>query len=135
MFPMEMLQILWVTLITSIVWFIVGGIVYMNPWVAKIYAKYRKHPSMKHFKTQGQYLVGVFLVAGFLPIFLIAIAYQFIRPIDWILLGFILVAVRIFPRLCDMWMQTSYPNKLLQIELINGVILSFVIAYMFSILF
>jgi hypothetical protein len=135
MFPMEVLQILWVVLITSIVWFIVGGIVYMNPWVAKIYAKYRKHPSMKHFKTQGRYLVGVFLVAGLLPIFLIAVAYYYIAPINWILLGFILVAVRIIPRLCDMWMQTSYPNKLLQIELINGIILSFVIAGMFGLLF
>jgi len=131
---MDVLQIVYATIITSIVWFIVGGILYMNPFIAKIYKKYHKHPSMKHFSSQKNYLIGVFSVAGLIPILLSYIAFQFLQPISWILFGSILFLVRIIPRFCDMWMQTSYPNKILFIELINGLILSFVISFMFSIL-
>jgi hypothetical protein len=127
-------QIIYVSVITTIVWFIIGGILYMNPIISKIYKKYNKHPSMKHFSSQRKYLIGVFLIAGFIPIFLSYIAYSFISPINVFAFGMILSGVRIIPRLCDMWMQTSYPNKILTIELINGIILSFVIAFMFSIL-
>jgi len=45
-----------------------------------------------------------------------------------LLFGLILVAVKIFPRFADMYMQTAYPNKLLAVEFINGTICSFVIA-------
>ena len=130
----NILHIIYITIITTIVWFIVGGAVYMNPLTAKIYKKYEKHPSMKKWKTKTKYLTGVFFVAGLIPILLIAIAYQYLTPINWLLFGLILFGIRIIPRFCDMWMQTAYPNKILLIEIVNGLILSFVIAFMFSIL-
>lgn len=46
-------------------------------------------------------------------------------------LGFILVFIKIFPRFNDMWIQSTYPNKLLAIEFINGTIGSFIIAFVF----
>ncbi|MBU2028536.1 hypothetical protein KJ761_01435 [Patescibacteria group bacterium] len=128
----NILHILYTAVITTIVWFLVGGVLYMNPLVAKIYQQYADHPSMKKWPTHGQYFTGVFFVSGFIPILLITMAYAYIGPLNFIILGLILSGVRIIPRLCDMWMQTSYPNRLLQIELVNGVILSFVIAYVFT---
>ncbi|MFH8110168.1 MAG: hypothetical protein QXE42_01880 [Candidatus Aenigmatarchaeota archaeon] len=65
--------------------------------------------------------------------------YSFIKPIlpgslllSTIFFGLILVAVKIFPRLLDMWMQSTYPNKLLTVEFINGTIGSFVIAFILT---
>ena len=106
----------------------------MNPFIAKIYKKYDKHPSMKRWNSQQQYLIGMFFIAGFIPILLTAIVYEYIAPISIISFWLLLSGVRIIPRLCDMWIQTSYPNRILFIELTNGVILSFVISYMLSIL-
>jgi hypothetical protein len=132
---MDIVHILVVAFATTVAWFAVGGVVYMNPFVARIYRKYHTHPSMKHFATQSQYLSGVFVIAGFVPILLTTVAYEMLlAPMYWVSLGILLAAVRIVPRLCDMWMQTSYPNVLLLIELINGMILSFVIAYMLTVL-
>lgn len=128
------MHIIYISIVTTIVWFIAGGIVYMNPFVAKIYKELHNHPSMKHFSSQGKYLANVFLVAGLIPIIFCAIIYINIGPISFLKFGVLLSFVRIIPRLCDMWIQTSYPNKLLVIELTNGCILSFVIAYMFSVL-
>lgn len=42
--------------------------------------------------------------------------------------GLLLAGLRMLPRFFDMYMQTSYPNVLLVIELVNGTILSFVAA-------
>jgi hypothetical protein len=110
----------------------VGGALYMNPFTAKIYKKYQSHPSMKIWTNQKKYLTGVFLVAGFIPNLFIITTYQFLAPISVMNLSLILFGVRIIPRMCDMWMQTSYPNKILLVELINGAILSFVISFMIT---
>jgi hypothetical protein len=48
--------------------------------------------------------------------------------------GVILIALRIFPRLADMWIQTSYPEKLLTVEFVNGIIGSFIIALVLSLM-
>ncbi len=127
------LYIFYASFITTVVWSVAGGILYMNPVVAKIYKKHKSHPSFKIWSSQTKYLAGAFIVAGFIPILLIAIAYSFISPISIIAFGLILSGVRIIPRFCDAWSQTSYPNPILAIELVNGCILSFVIAYMLSI--
>ena len=130
----DLIHILYLTILTTAVWFAVGGILYMNPLVAKVYRGFQNHPSVKTWKLQSRYLLGVFCIAGLIPIFFIAVVFEFIQPVNWILFGFLLCGVRIIPRCCDMWMETSYPNRLLLIELINGVILSVVIALMFSVL-
>ena len=130
----DLIQILSLTVLTTVVWFVVGGILYMNPLVANIYRGFQNHPSVKAWKIQWKYLLGVFFIAGFIPILCIAVIYEFLSPVNWVLFGFLLIGVRIIPRCCDMWMQTSYPERLLAIELVNGVILSGVIAAMFSFL-
>lgn len=130
----QIFYIFYTATLTTIVWFVAGGILYMNPHVAKIYKKYQKHPSMKKWSSRKQYFTGIFFVAGFIPILLIAFVYDYIPYISAVEFGFLLVGVRVIPRLCDMWMQTSYPNKILGVEFVNGTILSFIIAFMLSII-
>lgn len=125
-------NIVYKTILATVAWFLVGGIIYMNPFVSRIYKKYEKHPSMKEFSSRKRYLSGVFFVAGLVPVFFITISYEYIKPISFVNLALIISAIRIIPRMCDMWMQTSYPNKLLAIELVNGIILSFVISYIIT---
>jgi hypothetical protein len=116
-------------IIITIIWFIVGGVVYMNPLVAKIYKKYENHPAMKKWPSKGKYLLSTLLIAGFIPILGIIIIYNYISPLNTLYLGLLLIIIRVVPRLCDTWVQTSYPNKIIFIELINGSILSLIIAY------
>jgi hypothetical protein len=125
-------QIFYTATLATVVWFLAGGILYLNPPVAEIYKKYADHPSMKKWPTRGQYFTRVFFIAGFAPILFITAAYAHIGHLNFVAFGLILSGVRIIPRLCDMWTQTAYPNKILLIELINGIILSFVIAYMLA---
>jgi hypothetical protein len=127
-------QVFWPTLIASIVWFIVGGLLYMNPIVRKIYAQFDSSPVMKRWSSVPQYL-GACLAQCFLA----ALAFLLVKPAlpDSILgtvavFGFILIGIKIFTRFFDMWIQTTYPNKLLAIEFVNGSIGSLVIATIFA---
>ena len=125
--------------VASIIWFIIAGILYMNPFVAKIYKKHENSPGFKKWNDTKKYLINTFIFAVLIQCLLFAFVYSFIQPVlpESIVLitlyfGLILVAVKIIPRLFDMWMQSSYPNTLLTIELIIGAIGSFVIAFVFA---
>ena len=120
--------------IISIAWFIVGGILYMNPLVAKIYRGFEDHPSMKKWESQKKYLLSMYLIGVLIPCLIFSFVYEFITPIGIVPFGLILVGIRIIPRFFDMWMQSSYPNKILCIEFINGTILSFMSAFLFHVL-
>jgi len=121
--------------IASIVWFIVGGIVYMNPIVAGIYKKFKSSPGLKNWKNTKSYLINTYVFAALIQCLIFSLVYLFIKPVlpgtlemNTLFFGLVLVGVKIIPRLFDMWMQSTYPNKLLGMELINGIIGSFVIA-------
>ena len=49
-----------------------------------------------------------------------------------VVFGLVLIAIKIWPRFFDMWIQTTYPNRKLVIELINGSIGSFVGGLIFA---
>lgn len=125
--------------VASVVWFIIGGGLYMNPWVAKMYKEAeRSSPALKKWQSIPKYLGFQFL--GILAQCLLwAFIFSFIKPIlpDGVLqqaalFWLILAAVKLFPRFVDMWIQTTYPNKLLAVEFINGAIGSFIIALVFA---
>jgi len=118
----------------SIAWFIAGGILYMNPPVANIYRKYEDHPGMKKWDNPIKYLVTMYLLGVLIPCMIFSFVFYFLSPIGILPFGLILVGVRIIPRLIDMWIQTSYPNKILAIELINGTILSFLASFLLFVL-
>jgi hypothetical protein len=132
-------QIIWPTLIASVVWFILGGLLYMNPIVRGIYDQFDSSPAMKRWPSIPQYLGVMFLGACLVQCFLAALAFVLVKPAlpDSILgtvavFGFILIGIKIFTRFFDMWIQTTYPNKLLAIEFVNGSIGSLVIATVFA---
>lgn len=132
-------QVLWATGIASIVWFILGGALYMNPVVRRIYDQFDSSPVMKQWPSVPKYLGVMFLDACLVQCFLAALAFALVKPAlpDSILgmvavFGFILIGVKIFTRFFDMWIQTTYPNKLLAIEFVNGSLGSLVIATVFA---
>ena len=125
-------------LVASGVWFVIGGVLYMNPFVARIYRARETSPGVKKWDSPGLYLVFQFL--GVLAqCMLWAFVYGLIKvalPGGPLLRGFffglILVAVKIFPRFFDMWIQSTYPQALLAVEFINGTIGSFVVGLVFG---
>jgi len=126
-------------LTATIVWFVIGAVVYMNPFIAKIYKKYEDDPSVKNRKNVKIFIINTLVFSVLIQCFLFAFVYLYIEPIlpgtiilNTIYFGLILIIVKIIPRLFDMYVQSKYPNILLIIELINGVIGSFVIAFVFA---
>jgi len=137
--PIDIVQGLIGGVTATIVWFIVGAIVYMNPFVAKIYKKYENNPSVKNRKDVKRFIINTFVFSVLIQCFLFAFVYMYIKPIlpgililNTLYFGMLLVVVKIIPRLFDMYVQSKYPIILLIIEMINGVIGSFLIALVFS---
>ena len=125
----------------TVVWFIVGALVYMNPFVAKIYKKYEDDPSVKNRKDIKTFIINTFIFSVLIQCFIFSFVYLYIKPIlpgtlilNALYFGIILIAVKIIPRLFDMYVQSKYPTKLLIIEWINGIIGSFVIAIVFALI-
>jgi hypothetical protein len=124
--------------VASVVWFIAGGALYMNPLVAKIYKNAESSPALKKWPSVPGYLglqyVGI-LAQCLLWAFVFALAAPVLPGgllIQGLVFGLILVAVKIFPRFFDMWIQSTYPGKLLAVEFVNGTIGSFVIGVVFA---
>jgi magnesium-transporting ATPase (P-type) len=125
----------------TIVWFFAGSVVYMNPFVAKLYKKYEDDPGVKNRKDMKTFLLNTFVFSVLIQCLLFAFVYQFIKPVlpgevvlNTLYFGVILVAVKIMPRFFDMCVQSRYPVALLSIEAINGAIGSFVIALVFAVM-
>jgi len=124
--------------IASVVWFIVGGALYMNPFVAKIYKDAQGSPGLKKWSSVPKY-IGLQYAGILAQCLLWAFVFALVKSalseevlIKGLVFGLILVAVKIFPRFFDMWIQSTYPNKLLAVEFINGTIGSFVIGMVFA---
>jgi len=134
----DILQTILGGFVASIVWFIVGGALYMNPFVAKIYKDAENSPALKKWPSIPKYL-GLQYAGVLSQCFLWAFVFAFIKPVlpeglleKGIVFAFILIALKIFPRFFDMWIQSTYPNKLLAVEFVNGTIGSFIIGVVFA---
>ncbi len=126
-------------IVASIVWFIVGGVLYMNPFIARIYKEAESSPAVKKWPSLPKYIGLMFTGGNLAQCLLWAFVFALVEsalPADTLLrgtvFGIILIAVKIFPRFFDMWIQTTYPNKLLAIEFVNGTIGSFIIGVIFA---
>jgi len=129
----DILQTILGGFIASIVWFIVGGALYMNPFIAKIYKGAENSPALKKWPSVPKY-ISLQYVGILVQCLLWAFVFALVKPvlpeevlIKGLVFGLILVVVKIFPRFYDMWIQSTYPNRLLAIEFVNGIIGSFVI--------
>ena len=127
---MEMIiQILLGGFIASILWFFIGGVLYRNPFIAKIYKDLEDSEGLKKWEDMKKYMITMYVFGILIQCIFFAFVYAFIKPVlpgDIILNSLyfflILILVKIVPRLFDMWIQSTYPNKLLAIEFINGTI-------------
>ena len=137
----DIISILIAGFASSIVWFFIGAIVYMNPFVTNIYKKYEDNPTVKNRKNVKTFLLNTFFLSILFQCLIFAVIYAYILPIlpgtlllNTLYFGLILILVKIIPRFFDMYVQSHYPMALLIIEIINGSIGSIVIAFVIAIL-
>ncbi len=119
-------------------WFVVGGALYMNPLVARAYKNAQASPALKKWPNVPKY-IGLQFVGILVQCLAWAFVFNLVKAAlpggvlaqgAWF--GLILTAAKILGRLVDMWLQTTYPGRLLALELVNGVIGSFVIAFVLA---
>ena len=125
--------LIWGTII-GIIHFIIVGILYQNPIIGKIYKDASGNPGVKKWNSQLRYIISMFLGTQ-IEVFIITFGFLYLILIlgktfsNTLILTFIFTGIRVYPRFWNMWIQSSYPNKLLIVELINGTIGTFVIIF------
>jgi len=58
---LDLLSGITASIAATIVWFIIGAVVYMNPFVAKIYKKYEADPSVKNRTDVKTFIINTFV--------------------------------------------------------------------------
>lgn len=125
--------LLWGTVI-GVIHFVVVGILYQNPIVAKMYKEATEAPGVKIWKNQKEYLLKMFLGTQ-LEVYILTASYLYLRtlfsePTAWtpaLILATVFAGIRVYPRFWNMWIQSTYPGKLLAVEFINGILSTFVV--------
>lgn len=121
-------------IIIGIIHYIIMGILYMNPIVGKLFDEAQKnHPGVKMRNSTSDYLTKQFIGTQ-IEIWIITAGYLFIKnylpysPFDnALLIALVFSGIRIYERTWNMYIQTTYPGKLLVIEFVNGTIGTFLI--------
>ena len=127
-------QILFWGLIIGIIHYFIMGILFQNPWVMKVYIDAQeKYPSVKMRKNTSDYLRKQFIGTQ-IEIWIITAGYLFLKdylPFEKLenamMIALIFAGIRIYERFWNMYIQTTYPKKLLAIEFVNGIIGTFII--------
>lgn len=121
-------------LVVGVVHFVVLGGLYQNPLVAKLYAEAEgKEPGLKVWASKPKYMTSMFLGTQ-VEVYALTAAYLWLRgyvPLEsWaeaLALGGVFAALRVYPRFWNMWIQSTYPNRLLAVEFVNGCISTLVV--------
>ncbi len=121
-------------LVVGVIHFFATGALYGNPLIDKIYQKAQKEePGVKHWPKRAPYMIRMFLGTQ-VEVFILVGAYLWLRDAvaltGWtevLVLGALFAGIRVYPRFWNMWIQSTYPNRLLLIEAINGTISTYVI--------
>lgn len=112
--------------------FMVGNLLFMNPMTADLYAKYGPvmcSKSMDLFGGVGPW-IGLMFIGGMVSAVFLAILYSYIekginiKPV-WkkgLFFGFLMWIVGSIPAAYDTWLLHSYPDTMILIETINGLI-------------
>jgi small-conductance mechanosensitive channel len=138
---MEIINIIIAGLVASFAWFIAGGILYMNPFSKRIYKSEEKNQGVRKWKNSNDMLISMYILETLIQSLIFAGTYYALKPalsgglwINTLYFGLLIVAVKIIPRLIDMALMTTYPGKLLKLDLFNGTICSFIVAFVLSLL-
>jgi hypothetical protein len=122
-------------LLAGVAHFILIGALYGNPVVDRIYAAAAAtSPAVRRWHSKPRYLATQFLGTQ-VEVFAITAAFWWLRPAvstagmsGALMLGLVIAALRVYPRFWNMWIQTTYPRRLLAIEIVNGTIGTLAIA-------
>jgi hypothetical protein len=121
--------------IAGVVHFVFLGLYYGNPVVDKMYVQATEQsPAVKRWTSKPRYLMTQFLGTQ-VEAYLLTLAFFLCRPMvatpgfgGALLLGGLFAGIRVYPRFWNMWIQTTYPNRLLATEFIGGSLGTLVIA-------
>jgi hypothetical protein len=131
-------------LVTVLEWGAVAGVVhfvfialaYGNPIVDRISAKAEADsPAVRQWPSKPRYFASQFLGTQ-VEVYVLTLAFVWLRPrvstggyVGALLLGSMLAATRVYPRFWNMWVQTTYPRRLLAVEVVNGTLGTLVISF------
>jgi len=134
----DIIRVLIAAGVATVVWFVIGLLLYENPIVAPAYKAHEKKGMLKKWESMPKFLavlVGVLIVQT-LPW---AVVYAFIKPVlpgmfltNALVFALILFVTKNIPKFVDMALMTAYPGKLLWIEFINGSISSVLIGLVYA---
>jgi hypothetical protein len=131
---MEVTVLLWGA-VAGVVHFAFIALAYGNPIVDRISAKAEKEsPAVRQWVSKPKYFVTQFLGTQ-IEVYILTTAFVWLRPLvdvrgygGALLLGSMFAAIRVYPRFWNMWVQTTYPRRLLAVEVINGTLGTLVIS-------
>lgn len=116
-------------LVVGLIHFFVVGVMYGNPIVDRVYQRaMQTEPGVKRWPSRPRYLVTQFLGTQ-VEVYAVTTAYVVLRgPLGVsglggaVTLGLLFAALRVYPRFWNMWIQSTYPNRLLAIEAVAGTV-------------
>lgn len=122
--------------LVGIIHFAIIGALYGNPVVDRLYQKaMANEPGMKKWPSKARYLATQFAGTQ-VEVFILVASFLWLRsqiPVsstgEVALVGIVFAGIRVYPRFWNMWVQSSYPNRLLAVEFVNGVISTLVIVF------
>jgi len=122
--------------LTGLVHVAATGAFYGNPWVDGLYARaMQSEAGVKSWPSKPRYLLTQILGTQ-VEIYIFALCWAWLRPLlgdgpestAWLALAF--CGLRVYPRSWNMWIQSTYPNRLIATETLGGVISTAVIVGM-----
>ncbi len=129
-----MLDVLIWGAVTGVIHVAITGGLYGNPIVDRIYAQAMKEePGVKDWPSKPRYLVTQILGTQ-VEVYILAFAFAWLHPLldmdamtATLLLGLVFSGIRVYPRSWNMWIQSTYPNRMIGIETVVGVISTFTV--------
>jgi hypothetical protein len=118
----------------GLVHFVFIALAYGNPIVDRISAAAEAtSPAVKQWASKPRYFVTQFFGTQ-VEVYILTTGFVWLRPFigasrygGALLLGALFAATRVYPRFWNMWIQTTYPNRLLAVEVVNGTLGTLVI--------
>jgi hypothetical protein len=114
--------------LAGLVHFVVIALLYANPITDRLSSELEKAPAVRQWASKPRYFATQ-LLGTQVEVYILTLGFFWLRPLigmqgygGALALGLLLAATRVYPRFWNMWIQTTYPRRLLAIEVINGTL-------------
>lgn len=131
---------IFVALLATIIWMIIGLLIYIYPPFKRISHQAEKSASVKKWINPTHYLAAEFIYI-FIQCLLFELVFSVIKvslPAEIFMqamsFALIIIAVKVIPRTLKMLIHTTYPKGLLFIEFIYSSLASFGVSILFVLL-